>query len=356
MPTFRTARSFSLPFAAAGVLLSLLLPAGRPALAAGPTAQPPYRLSIFAQSANGYSQPDSIVQWRDSVIVGFQNHAAKDGSDGKSSTLVELGPQGNVRRMFSVPGHNDGLRVVGDRNLWSLQNEDGNPNLVVIDLITGKKTQYGFPASALAHGGGYDDIAVLGGKVFLSVSAPTLDSAGHNVFPALVRVTLPRHGGNLQVTPVLAGNAPATDIPTGATIALNLTDPDSLTVDPRGNLVLTSQSDSELVFVSQAGTSQQHVGRIPITSGGAATTVDDTAFVPNGGGTYLLVTDVKSDVIYRLDSGAFGWEPGTAYSASDTAAIVGALNLDNGVLTPVVSGFGSPRGLLFVTPFDPDGD
>src|ERR1700730_11911979 len=75
MPTFRTARNLSLPFAAAG-LLSFLLLAGRPALAAGPTAQPPYQLSIFAQSANGYSQPDSIVQWRDSVIVGFRTSMA----------------------------------------------------------------------------------------------------------------------------------------------------------------------------------------------------------------------------------------------------------------------------------------
>jgi hypothetical protein len=356
MPVFHAVRCFSRPLAAAAVLLSVLLCCRPAQAAAGVAAQPPYRLSVFAQSANGYSQPDSIVQWRDSVIVGFQNHAAKDGSDGKSSTIVEFGPQGNVRRMFSVPGHNDGLRVIGDRSLWSLQNEDANPNLVVIDLITGKKTQYGFPASALAHGGGFDDIAVLDAKVYVSVSNPTVDGAGHNVFPALVRVTLPRHGGNVQVTPVVAGNARATDIPTGATVTLNLTDPDSLTVDPRGNLVLTSQADSELIFVRNPASSQPQVGRLPITSGGAAITVDDTAFAPAVAGAYLLITDVAGDVIYRLDSGAFGWEPGTAYSASDTARIVAALDLDSGVLTPVASGFGSPRGLLFVTPFDSDGD
>jgi hypothetical protein len=50
------------------------------AAAASPAAQPPYTLSVFAKSANGYSQPDSIVQWRDSVIVGFQNHVASPPS------------------------------------------------------------------------------------------------------------------------------------------------------------------------------------------------------------------------------------------------------------------------------------
>jgi hypothetical protein len=43
----------------------------------------------------------------------------------------------------------------------------------------------------------------------------------------------------------------------------------------------------------------------------------------------------------------------SAYSASDTLGLVGTLNLDNGVVTPIVTGFGSARGLLFVFP---DGD
>src|SRR5260370_30147677 len=83
-----------------------------PILSAAPTVNPPYSLSVFAISGNGYSQPDSIVQWRDSILVGFQNHVAKDGSDKKSSTIVQYSLDGNVQRVFSVPGHNDGLRVV----------------------------------------------------------------------------------------------------------------------------------------------------------------------------------------------------------------------------------------------------
>jgi hypothetical protein len=57
---------------------------------------------------------------------------------------------------------------------------------------------------------------------------------------------------------------------------------------------------------------------------------------------------VSGNTVYRIDSPTFGFEPGTAYSASDTTGIVGVLNLDNGVVSPIATGFGSARGMLFV--------
>lgn len=160
---------------------------------------------------------------------------------------------------------------------------------------------------------------------------------------------------------MLDGNAPATEIPTGDPVKLNLTDPDSLTIDPRGNIVLDSQADSELVFIQHPFTDEQEVGLLKITSPvmgpmNATITLDDTAFAPNPK-AFLLATDVAAGIIYRIDSESFGFEPGTAYSASDTLGLVGTLNLDNGVVTPVVTGFGSARGLIFVAPDgDHDGD
>ena len=200
-------RSLSRFFAAGAVLLCCLLMSH--AAAAQASATPPYQLSVFAKSASGYSQPDSMVQWRDKVIVGFQNHVAKDGSDGKSSTIVEFSLTGDVQRTFSVPGHNDGLRIVGDENLWALQNEDGNPNLVVIDLGSGQMQQYGFAPTV--HGGGYDDMVVKDGQVLITASNPNLNAQGVNVFPALVRARL--LGNMVIVDPVLNGNANAMDIP-----------------------------------------------------------------------------------------------------------------------------------------------
>ena len=333
---------------------ALLLAAAAAALAppsasAQVQAQPPYAVRVFAYAPPNTSQPDSIVAWRDRIIVGFENHVAKDGSDGKSSTIVEFSLSGEVLSSFSVPGHNDGLRVVGGDQLWALQNEDANPNLVVIDLRSGASTPYSFAPTP--HGGGYDDIVVgPDGAVYLTASNPNLNAAGINVFPALVRARL--GNGNVLLEPVLYGNASATDIASGNTVALNLTDPDSMTRDLKGDIVFTSQADSVLIFVRHSGEGDQTVGQLDISStatgpGGALITIDDTAFTPPGA-EYLLVTDVGGNTIYRVDRSDFGFEPGQAYSASDTAGIVGTLNLDNGVVTPIVTGLVSARGLQFV--------
>ncbi|MGB7847398.1 MAG: hypothetical protein WBL63_17420 [Candidatus Acidiferrum sp.] len=331
------------------LLISLVVAVPVPAQTP-PVATPPYKVSVFAQSPMGVSQPDSIVRWRNNIIVGFQNHVAKDGTDGKFSTIVVFSLAGTLLHTFQVQGHNDGLRVVGDDELWALQNEDANPNLVVINLESGHAKNYTFAPTP--HGGGYDDMVVKDGKVYITASNPNLDAMGNNVFPALVRASL--SGSEVLLEPVFNGNASATDIPTANTVQLNLTDPDSMTIDPRGNIVLDSQADSELVFIRHPLTDQQTIGRINITSsatgpGGATITLDDTAFAPHSH-AFLLVTDVSAGVIYRIDSGTFGFEPGVAYSASDTLGLVGTLNLDNGVVTPIVTGFGSARGLLFVAP------
>jgi len=329
--------------AAVGMLLCTAWAAIPATAGAAPVVQAPYSLSVFAVSTSAYSQPDSIVLWNDSVLVGYQNHVAKDGTDGKSSTIVQYSLNGTVQRTFQVPGHNDGLRIMGESSLWSLQNEDANPNLVVIDLESGSQKMYAFAPTV--HGGGYDDMVVIDGQVLITASNPNLDAAGMNNFPALVRATL--SGNMVDVEPVLMGNASATDISTGTTVSLNLTDPDSMSVDPRGNVVLDSQADAELVFISHPLEGTRKVGRINITTAAGPTTVDDTAFAPDARST-MLVTDVAGDTIYRVDRPGFGFEPGTAYSASDTAGLVGTLNLDNGVLTPIITGFGSARGILFI--------
>jgi hypothetical protein len=329
--------------AAVGVL-GCAIWAGIPdAASAAPTAQPPYSVTVFARNANGYSQPDSIARWRDSILVGFSNGVAKDGSDGKFSTIVQYALNGSVQRTFSVQGHNDGLRLVGEDNLWSLQNEDGNPNLVVIDLESGGQEPFSFAPTV--HGGGFDDMVVVDGQVLMTASNPNTPG-GINIYPALVRATL--SGTSVDVEPVLLGNASAIDISTGTTVSLNLSDPDSLTVDPRGNIVLDSQADAKLVFIRHPLEKGVKVGVLSVTTAAGPTTVDDTAFASNER-SFMLVTDLAGGAIYRIDSPPFGFEPGTAYSASDTAGLVGTLNLDNGVLTPVVSGFGSARGVLFVS-------
>lgn len=343
--------SKSLFSAVVGAVLFCSIAAPVVKAATGPTTVGPYTLSVFATSTKDYTQPDSIVQWHERIFVGFSNGVAKDGTDGKSSTIVEYSLSGEVKRTFSVPGHNDGLRVVDDDDLWCLQNEDANPNLAVIELPSGRQTLYKFAPTV--HGGGFDDIRVKDGKVIMTASNPTLTTPGGlNPFPSLVVASL--HGHMVDVVPVLGGQPSATDIATGAAVTLNLTDPDSLTIDPRGNVVLDDQADGKLVFIRHVFSNHPDIGVLNVTVGGTMTTVDDTAFAPTSH-SFLLVADLGNPTagdggtVYRIDSATFGFEPGTAYSASDTAGFVGTLNLDNGAITPIVTGLSSGRGLLFVS-------
>ena len=76
------------------------------------TVSVPYTISTFASGVAGtYFQPDSIAVLGNHIFIGYGNGVAKDGSDGKSSTIVEYALNGDVVTTFSVVGHNDGLRV-----------------------------------------------------------------------------------------------------------------------------------------------------------------------------------------------------------------------------------------------------
>ena len=296
-----------------------------------------YSATTFAAAPVGASQPDSIVVDGKSVFVGFGNGVAKDGSDGKSSTIVQYNSAGAVVHTFSVPGHNDGLKVdPATHLLWALQNEDGNPKLVVINPTTVAQTPYTFAPPA--NGGGYDDIAFLGGKTYISESNP---SANPNTAPAIVQATL--SGSTVTVTPVLLGNAAATTLK-HKQVTLNLQDPDSLTTDPSGDLVLTSQADNELVIVKNPGTAGQAVTLVPLTDAKkTAVSVDDSLFPPSSAGDALL-TDQTNNVIYRVS----GHLKRTMLSAAQDIGQLGKVDIKTGRFTPVITGLGSPRGLAFL--------
>jgi hypothetical protein len=120
------------------------------------------------------------------VFVGYGDGAAPDGSDGKSSTIIEYKPNGDIVTTYTLLGHNDGLRVNPRTNrLWAMQHEDGNPNLVIIDPKNQTQKMYTFGPTP--HGGGYDDIAFRGDDVFLSASNP---SNNPKIGPAIVKAEL----------------------------------------------------------------------------------------------------------------------------------------------------------------------
>src|ERR1700722_3710082 len=182
--------------------LYLGLMIGASTAVAAPLVSPPYTLSTFAQSENGYTDPDSVTFNNKNIFVGYGNGGAPDGSGGAMSTIVEYDMTGTVVTTFTVVGHNDGLQInPADGTLWALQNEDANANLVVIDLKSGKQTVTQFPSPA-PHGGGYDDLVFTKGATFISASNPANNP---NTGPAIVSVD---QDGNMFTTDSpLLGNA-----------------------------------------------------------------------------------------------------------------------------------------------------
>ncbi|AGK46145.1 hypothetical protein BTI_3375 [Burkholderia thailandensis MSMB121] len=322
-----------------------------------------YTLSVFAKAPSSNAKPDSIVRYNDTVFIGYQMAGdVKDGSvPNLTNTIVQYDLNGNVLKSYVVPGHVDGLMARADTNaLWAMANEDGNPELTIIDLASGNQKTYLPTVNPTAHGGGFDDMQLLNGVIYVSASNPTTPGAA----PTVVSLTLNPNGTTFDVAPVLAGNAQAIDVtPTvgGAAnptynqpVTLSLTDPDSEAIDSAGDLMLDSQADGKLVFIHSPGPAQT-VSVLTLTlyndKDGPVYPVDDTRWVPASGPvgkTFMLFTDA-SNTTYRVDA---PFKQGDAYSAGQGQVM--QLDTKTGHLTPVVAGIGSasalqdPHGMLFV--------
>lgn len=329
----------------ASVLGTAAVLAGAVAARAAPAAVAGYTLTTLANSPAGDTGADSITSVGTNFFVGYGDHHLPDGSDGLSSTIIEYSGSGAVLGSTTVIGHNDGLRYnSATGQIWALQNEDANPNLVLINPTTlSKSIAYSIPNP---HGGGYDDVAFVNGRAYLTGSNPTVDGNGNSLgLPALVSASVPATGSTLAISPVLAGNAAATNVNTGGPTTLNLTDPDGVITTPDGSVQFTSQGDSALITVHEAGMPGQTVDELNL---GAQ--VDDIAYPGSGTGA-LLFTDATTNTLYSL-TGDFA--PGTAFVAAsfpDGAAVpgsaLGVLDASTGGITPIVTGV-NPGGLQFV--------
>ncbi len=339
-------------------------PATPAAAVANTAAASGFSLSVFAKAPSSTQKPDSIVLSGNTVFIGYQQTGdVKDGSNPSlTNAVVQYDLSANLLKTYTVPGHVDGLLARSDTNeLWVMANEDGNPELTIINLATGTQKNYTATVNPTAHGGGFDDMQLVNGAVYASASNPTTPG----VAPTVVTLSLNANGTTFDVASVLAGNAQATDMtptvggsanPTyNQLVTLALTDPDSEGIDPAGDLVLDSQADGKLVFIQNIGTSSQAAKVLTLTlyndKDGPVTPVDDTRWVPAAGATgktFMLFTDA-SNTIYRVD-GPFA--AGTAYSAGQGQVM--QLDTTTGHLTPFVAGIGSasalqdPHGILFV--------
>jgi hypothetical protein len=304
-------------------------------------ALPGYTVCLFAGATTAANHPDDIRVVGDKVWIAWQNSSAKDGSTTKPSTISEYTTSGKLLKSWSVIGHADGMRMdPSTGQMWVTANEDAKARLYTINPSSSTATTYTVPATA--WGGGLDDVTFVNGTAFISASNPTLNGAGKNTGPALVKATL--SGTTVILTPALAGQPTATSLnPPITSTKLNLTDADSQTTDPQGDLVLMSQADGDLLFIHNPGTSSQKVSYLSV-----GTQVDDTIWPTSSNGC-LLVTDNNSGV-FSVCSDI--WVTGTPVSASPNDAtvisFVGTLSMSSGQLTPFVVGIANPHGMAFI--------
>ena len=116
-----------------------------------------------------------------------------------------------------------------------------------------------------------------------------------------------------------------------------------MTASPDGKLVMTSQSDDEIVIIKHPGKSNQSVSLLPLIDAAKnPVSVDDTLFRRGASGEVLL-TDLSAGIIYAITGPPL--RAGLALSAALDIGQLGSLDFDTGVFTPIITGLGSPRGL-----------
>jgi hypothetical protein len=330
--------------------------------AAGVTVPAGFHASLFASAPKGVTGADDITELGDHVFVAFQNGVGTMGEPSPTgntkSTVVEYNRQGKVVNTWSVVGKVDGMGADPSRDqVIATVNEDGNSSLYTISpdrhghSASDEVKHYSYAQNPLPHGGGTDSVVVRNGVIFISASNPSADANGTTFSgPALYKADL--DGNTAKLTAVLHGDSTATDAVTGKKVTLNLSDPDSSELVPRGetrfggDLLLDSQADGELIFLHNPGHANQQATVLNLT-----TQVDDTAFAAGSCGSTLYVVDNGTNEILAI-TGNFG--RGIVFTAvpNDSTVDPGNLatvNMATGAVTPFGSGFVNPHGLLFVS-------
>jgi len=319
-----------------------------------------------AATTEHLTQPDDIVALGGHIYVGFQNGVGSQGevspSGNLDGTLVEFTPTGSVVKQWDLTGKIDGMGAdAATGQVFATVDEDSKSSLYVES--NGTVTHYTYAQSPLPHMGGTDAVAVDGGKILVSASAPGTGGKAPASAAAVYVVTLNSSAKTALTAPFFADNATATGINgsnAGKQFTLALADPDSNLVVPSsspkfaGDFMLNSQGDQELIFSNASGQNLQ-VLKIP-------TPVDDSAWATSAHGS-LYVTDSSADTVDVI-TGAF--KPGTAYTAvtpcnANAAPTVcpappaygpnylGTINLTTGALSKVTfSGVLTPKGMVFV--------
>jgi hypothetical protein len=167
----------------------------------------------------------------------------------------------------------------------------------------------------------------------------------------IVKITGSLNKTNTSLAQVLAGDPTSVLNVVTNTVETSdqIGDPDSMTLDPAGELVLDNRSDDSLYIVRNSS-ADNPVLRVPLTLNGAAVEVNDTIFtastfgVSSTAGT-IFITDTSANKIYLLTKPYF--PSNEVYTAANVVNDVGLVDLNSGVVIPVATGFKGVHGLAF---------
>jgi|GEM_PF-472313 len=299
--------------------------------------------TTFGSAPTGSSAPDSITMENGSFFVEYGNGADSTGAGG-SSTIVQYDKAGNIEHSYTVPGSVDGLKFNPyTKEIWALQNQDGNSTLTLINPVTHQVTgplSFANPSATR----GYDDVVFKGDKVFLSYTNP--NGAGDPTLVELVNGDRPT--GTLLTTPILLDGAMGFDTVTGQTEVIPQTDPDSLKLAPNGDLILSSGADGTIIDVQNPGTANQAVSFTPIKGVAAGNAGLDDVIKPSATAGTFHLTDTAGNTIYSFH--ATGLNTNDYYVSVASLGGFGQVDPTTGNFTPLVTGpnFASAHGLVFV--------
>ncbi|HEY1874098.1 MAG TPA: PEP-CTERM sorting domain-containing protein [Steroidobacteraceae bacterium] len=324
-------------------------------MAASAQAAPTVSVSTFATGgAVSATNPDSITTGDGSVWIEYGNSAVSTGGTG-SSTIVRYSPSGAIQHVFTIAGLVDGLKVNPVTGmLWALQNNDGNSTLSLINptnntvgaALMYKSPPYVYGANSAR---GYDDVAFLNGKVYLSYTNPV--NPGDSVVQMLNQGNNP--SGTLTTSNVI--NAQQTN-PAFTMTGQAPPDIDSLKSTPSGQLVLTSEGDAgvgppqdgRFTLISNPDSATPTVTNVIVNNatGANANAMDDVLFPGATAGT-LYVSDTKTNTVYAIQ--LTGLDPNTPIISLGSFGEVALVDPVTGVVgMSLLGGLSAPHGLDFV--------
>jgi PEP-CTERM motif len=332
------------------------------ALSTSAQANPTATSSVFATGPSGTSGVDSVTIGDGSVWIEYGNGVDSTGVVPGNSTIVQYSTSGAVQHTYSISGEVDGLKVdPATGTVWALQNQDANATISLINptthVVTGPlkyaAPPYAYGANSgpppLNNGRGYDDVAFLNGKVYLSYTNPV--NPTDPVLQSLNNSNNPT--GTLTTTSILTAQQ------TGVTSTTDEPDIDSLKSTPNGELVLTTEGDGpgccdpvgEFTLIAHPGAANQTVTNVPVTNGGSNVQGIDDVIFPGATSGWLYVAEAGANQVDKV--WLTGLDPNTPIIAIGGLNEVALVNPSTGIVETTLLNVASPHGMDFLAAPEP---